>query len=262
MVSYLRSRGHEAINFDLIYGLPGQTPATFGETVEKVIEYKPSRIALYGYAHVPWIKPHQKVMEKHNLPGASDRMEIFGSAYEMFTEAGYRYIGMDHFALPQDELVTSLETRTLTRNFMGYTTRRGLDLIGIGTSSISSVGTTYTQNAKELEGYNQQQEGLYWEKGLAMDADDVLRREIIMDLFCNFYLDTESVGDHFELSFNDYFKSELEALHPMVDDGLLKINPHSLEVSQLGRYFIRNICMKFDRYLAKENPVNRYSKTI
>ncbi len=281
IVSYLRRSGIDAINFDLIYGLPAQTPETFAPTIEKVIQYRPSRIALYGYAHVPWIKPHQKVMEKHHMPGPSERMTIFGNSFERLLEAGYQYIGMDHFALPGDELVEALNTRTLTRNFMGYTTRRGLDLVGIGTSSISSVGMTYTQNGKDLLEYanatngnnsndsndsndSNGSNGLYWEKGLTLSPEDYLRREIILDLFCNFYLDIAAVEKRFDISFFQHFEAELEDLKPMEADQLLNIDHKELKVTPLGRYFVRNICMKFDSYLAKEkeNPANRYSKTI
>ncbi len=145
---------------------------------------------------------------------------------------------------------------------MGYTTRRGLDLIGIGTSSISSVGMTYTQNGKDLKQYGDQAKGLYWEKGLTLSPEDHLRREIILDLFCNFYLDIQAVESKFAISFAHHFERQLQALRPMENDGLLHISPKELTVTPLGRYFIRNICMKFDSYLENENPVNRYSKTI
>jgi oxygen-independent coproporphyrinogen III oxidase len=264
LIDYLRSKGMEAINLDLIYGLPGQTPESFSATVEKIVAYRPSRIALFGYAHVPWVSPHQKVMEKHQIPNTEERMVLFGKAFELLTQAGYEHIGMDHFALSNDELLLALKDRTLTRNFMGYTTRRGLDLVGIGASSISSVGKTYAQNVKELDQYCQNTSGLHWQKALVLSPEDLLRREIIMDLFCNFYLNIAAVEMNHGIVFKDHFATELAALKPMADDDLIDIKENELVVTQLGRFFIRNICMVFDQYLAKDiqNPDKRYSKTL
>lgn len=265
-ITHLRKMGAEAINLDLIYGLPGQTVESFSTTIKKILELKPSRLALFGYAHVPWVSPHQKAMEKHGIPGPAERVALFGKAFEMFLEAGYQHVGMDHFARPEDELIRALNSRTLTRNFMGYTTRRGLDLIGIGASSISSVGVTYTQNEKDLNKFKDHAGGLSWIKGLIMSPEDILRRELIMDLFCNFYLDTAVLEEKFQIDFARHFAGELETLLTMEADGLLEIkgDEKSITVTRLGRFFIRNICMPFDQYLNKDkvNPENRYSKTI
>jgi oxygen-independent coproporphyrinogen III oxidase len=264
LMDFLGKRNALSINLDLIYGLPGQTPESFGSTIDKIIMLKPSRIALFGYAHVPWISPHQKTMEKHGIPSPPERIELFGRAFELLLDAGYSHVGMDHFALPHDELLTALNNHTLTRNFMGYTTHRGLDLLGIGASSISSVGSTYTQNVKEIAAYLSNPCGLHWQKALALSSEDILRKEIIMDLFCNFYLDTTAVSKKFVLDFHRHFAQELDTLRTMEEDGLLQIENQAIIVTPLGRFFIRNICMPFDQYLAKENtnPEKRYSKTI
>jgi oxygen-independent coproporphyrinogen-3 oxidase len=264
LVTFLRQEGLDAINLDLIYGLPGQTPDSFAATVEKIVDIGPSRIALFGYAHVPWVSPHQKQMDERLIPDTTQRMELFGAAFDLLISAGYAHIGMDHFALPDDELILALNSRTLTRNFMGYTTRRGLDLTGIGASSISSVGGTYAQNEKNIHDYRNRVDGRHWQKALVLSREDQLRREIILDLFCNFYLDTQRVERLFDISFSRHFSAELEALKPMADDGFLQIGENHIEVTELGRFFIRNICMTFDQYLAKErqNPEKRYSKTL
>lgn len=264
LVTILKEQGMDAVNLDLIYGLPGQSPKSFSSTVNKIVDIRPSRIALFGYAHVPWVSPHQKDMEKYPIPDTRERMEIFGAAFDLLVGAGYAHIGMDHFALPDDELILALNNRTLTRNFMGYTTRRGLDLMGIGASSISSVGRTYAQNEKNVHEYIDCTSGSHWQKALILTPEDVLRRDIILDLFCNFYLDIESVEHDYDLSFDKHFNAELQALTPMVDDGLLSFDKTEISVSPLGRYFIRNICMVFDQYLARETQGHekRYSKTL
>lgn len=264
LVSFLRKQDMEAINLDLIYGLPGQSPDSFSATIKKILDLRPSRIALFGYAHVPWVSPHQQEMEKHPIPGTRDRMEIFGAAFDLLVKAGYAHIGMDHFALPDDELILALNSRSLTRNFMGYTTRRGLDLLGIGASSISSVGRTYAQNEKNIHDYSGRNNGSHWQKALVLNPEDLLRREIILDLFCNFYLDIKAVEKDYELTFTSHFREELEALLPMEEDGFISIDKTEISVTPLGRYFIRNICMVFDQYLArdKQGPEKRYSKTL
>ncbi len=264
LIRHLRKLGIEAINLDLIYGLPGQDLQSFSTTIETVIQLSPSRIALFGYAHVPWVSPHQEAMEKHGVPGPQERMALFGKAFELLVNAGYRHVGMDHFARPTDELISALNNRTLTRNFMGYTTRRGLDLIGIGASSISSVGKSYTQNEKDIQRYMENPLPPHWIKGLIMSDEDALRREIIMELFCNFYLDKKAVENKFRITFADHFQEQLNELRTMEEDGLLEINDENLTITELGRFFVRNICMVFDGYLAreKEDPGKRYSKTI
>lgn len=261
-LAHLRGLGRDAINIDLIYGLPLQTPESFAETVAKTIELRPSRFAVFGYAHVPWVSPHQKELEVNPIPQAADRMELFGLAFEMLIGAGYEHVGMDHFALPQDELILALNTRRLTRNFMGYSTRKATDLAAIGASSISSVNTTYTQNEKDVITYVNGAGSRIWIKGLEQTAEDLLRGEVILELMCNFYLDMAAIEEKHGISFFDHFSQEIAELTPMQDDGLLTIGERDISVSNMGRFFIRNICMPFDEYLKHDTPKGKYSKTV
>jgi oxygen-independent coproporphyrinogen-3 oxidase len=262
LVAHLRERGQRAINLDLIYGLPGQSLESFGRTVAQIVAIRPSRIALFGYAHVPWMSPHQKELERFAIPDTAERMALFGMAYDRLLDAGYAHVGMDHFALPTDELIIALNQRTLTRNFMGYTTRRGLDLVGIGASSISSVGRTYAQNVKRVSDYLARAGERTWIKGLILNDEDLLRRELILELFCNFHLDIRETERRFGIVFREHFAGELAALQPMIDDALLTVDDAEITVTDLGRFFIRNICMTFDQYLRGEQRVGRYSRTL
>jgi oxygen-independent coproporphyrinogen III oxidase len=262
-MKHLRERGLEAINLDLIYGLPGQTPETFARTIEQVISLRPSRIATFGYAHVPWVSPHQKELEPFGLPSTEERMELFGLAYELLLDAGWRHVGMDHFALPTDELVLALDDRTLTRNFMGYTTRHGLDLVGLGASAIGSVNGTYVQNEKVVPTFEAGVGVDRWVRGYVMDDEDCLRRDVIMALFCNFHLDIGFIERTHGIVFKEHFAWELEQLQPMRDDGLLSWDEKEILVSNMGHFFVRNIAMFFDAYLRKEGTrEGRYSKTL
>jgi len=262
-MAHLHGKGMRAVNLDLIYGLPGQTVESFSATVDRIVTLRPTRIALFGYAHVPWVSPHQKELEGLPMPDAAQRMEIFGAAFERLLDAGFRHVGMDHFALPEDELISALESRTLSRNFMGYTTRRGLDLLALGASGISSVSRTYTQNEKEITPYVDMP-GLKWVKGLLLSDEDLLRREVILDLFCNFHLDVRAVERKFGIEFSSHFGPELTAMAPMADDGLVRIEPGALDVTDVGRFFVRNVAMVFDQYVKAEGPsgTGRYSKVI
>ncbi|HES58573.1 MAG TPA: oxygen-independent coproporphyrinogen III oxidase [Firmicutes bacterium] len=261
-LSHLRSKGHHALNIDLIYGLPLQTPDSFGETIERAIRLEPSRVALFGYAHVPWVSPHQQALERHGIPDANERMELFGIGFEKFTGAGYSLIGMDHFAREGDELVQALHNRSLTRNFMGYTTRRGLDLIGLGASSISSVGGTYTQNIKPVKEYLDQAGEETWVKGLVMTAEDFLRGEVILELMCNCYVDIPAIEDKYQINFSEHFADALTELAELQADGLVEAAPQHIAITEMGRFFMRNISMPFDEYLKKETTTGRYSKTV
>lgn len=264
LVEILRKHGISAYNFDLIYGLPAQTVESMHKTIETVIKYRPSRIALYSYAHVPWMKSHQKLLEKHHLPTPDEKMAIFGMAYEQLTKNGYVHIGMDHFALPSDELAISLEQKTLHRNFMGYTTRRGLDLLAFGSSSISSVGGAYAQNVKEEKTYREKiaTEKFAIERGYILSQEDVMRRELIIDLFCNFYLDTELFEKKWQIDFAKHFAPELEQLQNLQQDGLLRLDSQKIEVSEMGRALIRNVCVVFDQYMEKDPSKRTYSQAV
>lgn len=264
VVATLRHRGIDSINFDLIYGLPGQDPAGMQETARRVIALGPDRIALYSYAHVPWIHPHQKALERAGLPDPDTKAALFLGMMDAFQQAGYLAIGMDHFALPGDPLARALEQRTLRRNFMGYTTGRGLDLLALGASGISSVGASYAQNRKELDAYlaEVEAERLPVFRGYLLSRDDQIRRALLLDLFCNFHADLDALSECFGIDAAGYFHDDLERLQPMVDDGLVDWNPHAIEVSDSGRFFIRTICMQFDRHLEADASRRMYSRTV
>ncbi len=263
VVAHLRGRGCMAINFDLIYGLPGQDLDSAARTAAQVIDLRPGRVALYSYAHVPWIRPHQEALERAGLPGPDLKASLFLAVMDRLLDAGYQAIGMDHFALPEDELARASRARTLRRNFMGYATGRGLDLLAFGASGISSVGSAYSQDDKQLEGYQAAlAEGrLPIVRGFLLGRDDEIRRELLLELFCNFQVDLRALGARFGVDAAAYLAEDLKNLSPMVDDGLVVWNRDSVEVTDVGRFFIRNVCMTFDRYLEQAGD-RVYSRTI
>ncbi len=260
--AWLREEGFESVNVDLIYGLPGQTPASYAETLERVLAYDPDRFAVFSYAHVPWMVPSQKILERAQLPDPSGKLAMLKLVIETLTASGYAFIGMDHFAKPGDELVRALETRTLQRNFQGYSTRGGVEIRGFGVSSISQTARTYRQNHKTLEKYyTSLAEGrLPVERGLELTDEDVLRRHVIMRLMCDFGLEFAPVESEFGLSFAEHFGPSLARLDEFVADGLVERNGRSIRVTEAGRLFIRNIAMCFDAYTAPTE--GRHSKTI
>ncbi len=264
VVGWLRGRGVESINFDLVYGLPGQSRESCRRTAERVIELRPSRIALYSYAHVPWLHRHQLALELAGLPAPAGKLEMFLELMDRFLAAGYLSVGMDHFALPGDPLVEALRQRTLRRNFMGYTIGRGWDVLAFGASGISAVGSSYAQNEKELSTYIREIEAgrLPVFRGFLLERDDMIRRELLLDLFCNFHADLDALSRRFDIRAAQYLAADLERLRPMVDDGLVNWSERAIEVSDTGRFFIRNICMIFDRYLESDAAVRTYSRTI
>ena len=263
LMSHLRARGVDAINLDLIYGLPTQTEESFGRTLDQVIALRPTRLAVFGYAHVPWVAPHQAALSEHPIPDRDQRLGLFSLAWEKLRDAGWEQVGMDHFARPEDELVGALRTRTLHRNFMGYTTRRGLDLVGLGASAISGVAGTYTQNIKPVSGFLAATGVDRWARGWLLDAEDLLRRDVIIDLLCNLHLSYDRVEATHGVRFAEHFAPELAALEALAKDELVVLGGRTLDVTPLGRYFIRNVAMVFDSYLrAGTTPGARYSKTI
>lgn len=264
MVGWCRELGFYSINADLIYGLPYQTVESFKRTIEKVIEINPDRIAVFNYAHVPWMKKHQMVIREDTLPHGREKLEILKTAIEKFAEAGYVYIGMDHFARPQDELCIAQKEKTLYRNFQGYTTKAGCDLYGFGITSISMVGNCYAQNRKGLEDYYAAMNAgiMATYRGYELNHDDLLRRHIITRLMCDFELNKSDVEARYGVTFDDYFKRELKALEPFRDDGLLILHPEGVEITDSGRILIRNIAMVFDVYLEVPGREMRFSKTI
>jgi oxygen-independent coproporphyrinogen-3 oxidase len=253
----------ESINIDLIYGLPHQTPESFVDSVEKVIDMRPDRVAMFSYAHVPWLKKQQGSFARF-IPQGREKFRIFRAGIERFTEAGYRYIGMDHFALPEDELCIAQNHRTLHRNFQGYTTKAGADLFGLGVSSISGIGRAYAQNFRDLKSYYEAVDNniLPTMRGFRLNEDDEIRREIISRILCHCVLHKCEIEERFGVCFDDYFADELVRLESLERDGLIELTPEKITVRPLGRIFIRNVGMVFDRYLQmpKERPV--FSKTL
>jgi oxygen-independent coproporphyrinogen-3 oxidase len=258
-----RSLEFESINIDLIYGLPLQTPESFLESVDKVVGLDPDRIAMFSYAHVPWLKKQQGSLSRL-LPPGMDKFRIFRAGIERFTAAGYRYIGMDHFARPDDELCIAQKNRTLHRNFQGYTTKAGADLIGIGVSSISGLQRIYAQNFRILKDYYAgiERNSFPIMRGMELDDDDCLRRAVISRLLCHCVLRKEEIENEFAICFDEYFADELVKLESLRADGLVELSSESISVTQLGRIFIRNVGMVFDKYLRKPKEKPVFSKTL
>ena len=268
LYQYCREVGFTSINLDLIYGLPLQTPEAFKRNLEITMAMRPDRVALYSYAYVPWIKGNQKKLDVEQLPSPDEKLELFCLAQQEFLNAGYTAVGMDHFALPEDELSTALESRTLHRNFMGYTVKTAPDMIGVGVSAIGDVSGCYAQNAKKLSIYYQEldQGRLPVERGYRLSADDLARRYVITQLMCNFYLEKRAVEDRFGVKFDQYFARELaELARPdgPIDHQFVRLGEGEIEVLPLGRLFVRNLAMEFDRYLREKDgtkPV--FSRTV
>lgn len=262
MLKFCRSLGYTGINFDLIYGMPLQTFETFQKTVDEVIRMRPDRIALYNYAHLPSLRPHQKILESYAMPDVQTRVKIFEYAYHAFLEAGYRGTGMDHFALEGDELFKAIGKGTLHRNFQGYTVKRGAGLIGIGASAIGEYGGYYFQNLRGPKEYEEavREEGLAVFRGVQISEEDKERKWIIQNLMCGFRLNFERFEQEFHRPFNQKYEAELKTLNRLQEDELLEVSKDGVEVTELGRVFIRNIAMAFDAYLNK-GPAT-YSKTV
>ena len=260
--AWLRGESFESVNVDLIYGLPGQTPDTYARTLARVLDYGPDRFAVFSYAHVPWMVPSQKILEKAQLPDPGEKLAMLKLVIETLTAADYVFIGMDHFARPGDELVRALQSRTLQRNFQGYSTRGGTEIRAFGVSSISQTARTYRQNRKSLEDYYADLAAgrLPVERGLRLSDEDVLRRHIIMRLMCDFRLDFADVEKQFGVSFVSHFSEGLGRLREFASDKLIELSADKIVVTGAGRLFIRNIAMCFDAYV--QPGEGRHSKTI
>lgn len=263
--AWARELGFSSINIDLMYGLPHQTVDSFERTVRGVIGYAPDRIAVFNYAHVPWLKPHQKLIHQEDLPSPEAKLDILKMTIELLTANGYEYIGMDHFARPDDELARARANHTLYRNFQGYSTKAGADLYGFGMSSISHFTNIYAQNAKTLTEYYRALDAgrLATHVGYRMTADDHVRKHVIMRLMCDLELDMESVERRFGIRFETYFARALDALVPLEADGLIERRGDRLVIVGPGRLLLRNIAMCFDAYLerlGKEKPI--FSRTV
>ncbi len=262
---WARGLGFQSINLDLIYGLPFQTVRTFEDTVRRVIAHDPDRIAVFNYAHVPWLKPHQKLIRQEDLPDPEEKLRILKMTIEFLCSHGYEYIGMDHFAKPDDELATAQKEKTLYRNFQGYSTKSGADLYGFGMSSISHFQNIYAQNVKKIpEYYAALREGRYATRvGYRMTGDDQIRKYVIMRLMCDLELDTRMVERRFGIVFDEYFNSSMKTLGRFADDGLVELSNDKISIVGAGRLLLRNIAMCFDAYLesmTKEKPI--FSRTI
>ena len=264
-VIWAREFGFKSINLDLIYGLPHQTVETFADTVDKIVDISPDRVAVFNYAHVPWLKKHQAVMPADAMPVPDERLAILKMTSEKLTAAGYRYIGMDHFAKPTDELAIAQEEGTLYRNFQGYSTKAGADLYAFGLSAISQFENIYAQNQKDFKAYYAAvDEGrAATHVGYRMTEDDHIRKETIMQLMCNLEIDKRRIEREFGVDFEDYFREDIPKLEPFIREGLVANDPEKIEVTGSGILIIRNIAMCFDAYLEKmmkEKPV--FSKTV
>jgi len=256
--------GFTSINVDLIYGLPRQTVRGFAATLDKVTAASPDRIALYSYAHVPHLfKPQRRIAEEE-LPSPDAKLEILALAIDKLTLAGYVYIGMDHFAKPDDELARAQRERRLHRNFQGYSTKPDYDLLAFGISSIGKIGSTYSQNVKTLDTYYERVDKyeLPVFRGVTLDADDIIRRDVIQRLMCDFEIDIPSFSRRHAILFGDYFATELRALAEMAEDGLLTLSPSALAVTARGRLLVRCVAMVFDRRLREAREATRYSRVI
>ncbi|MFK5216079.1 oxygen-independent coproporphyrinogen III oxidase [Glaesserella parasuis] len=259
-----RELGFTSTNIDLIYGLPKQTVESFMFTLERVIQLNPDRMSVFNYAHLPSRFAAQIKIKDEMLPAPETKLEILQKTIETLGNAGYKFIGMDHFAKPNDELASAQAKGELHRNFQGYTTQEDADLLGLGVSAISLLGDSYAQNHKELKQYYTEVEmrGIALHKGLSMTKDDCLRRDVIKALICNFKLEYDRFEQDYQIDFNQYFAEDLSLLAPLAKDGLLEIGEKGIVVSPRGRLLIRNICMCFDIYSRQQAKRQQFSRII
>ncbi len=250
-----RTLQFRSVNIDLIYGLPKQTPESFTRTLDEVIKLQPDRLTLFNYAHSPERFMPQRRINSCDLPAPSAKLKMLHNSIEQLTAAGYRYIGMDHFALPDDELASAQEDGKLQRNVQGYTTHGDCDLLGLGVSAISQIGDFYSQNNSNLSQYQSSLDcgKLASQRGLHCNQDDRIRRAVIQQLLCTFYLDIPSIEKRFNIDFGAYFADRIPALEQMAHDRLLSLSPESIDILPAGRLLTRSVCMLFDRYLDQQN---------
>ncbi|GAB1386610.1 oxygen-independent coproporphyrinogen III oxidase [Melaminivora sp.] len=264
LVESARRLGFESINVDLIYGLPRQTPESFERTLAQVAQLRPDRIALYAYAHLPERFKAQRRIITAELPMASAKISMLARSIDVFAKAGYVYIGMDHFALPEDALAVAKRQGRLHRNFQGYSTQPDCDLIGLGVSAIGRIGATYSQNVKTLDEYYDaiDQGRLPVTRGLALTRDDLVRRAVIMSLMCQGEVLFQPMEEAWLIDFQSYFEQELQQLHTMTEQGLVSINEEGIKVTPMGWYFVRGVAMVFDRYLQANRNRAKFSRII
>lgn len=267
VMDWVRDAGFTSVNVDLIYGLPYQTQETFRNTVHKTIQLNPDRIAVFNFAYVPWLKPIQRRIPQEALPKVSEKLDILHMTIEELSTNGYVFIGMDHFAKPNDELAIAQRNGQLHRNFQGYTTKAESDLFGFGMTSISMLHDVYVQNHKSLQSYYRAIDcgKLPIERGVKLDRDDIIRRTLIMELMCQFQLSPDEIEEKYHLNFDDnfaeYFSQEQLQLHLLEADGLIRLSRNHIEVTPTGRLLIRNIAAVFDRYL-RARAMSDFSKAI
>ena len=264
LVEASRKLGFESVNVDLIYGLPQQTPESFDRTLAQVNELRPDRIALYAYAHLPERFKPQRRIHAAELPSGGAKVSMLARSIEAFEEGGYVYVGMDHFALPNDALAVAKRQGRLHRNFQGYSTQPDCDLIALGVSAIGRVGSTYSQNAKTMDEYCDllDQGHLPVVRGLALTRDDIIRRNVIMAIMCQGSLQFESINASCLIDFKQYFANELAQLKAMQDQGLVEVTEQGIQVTPMGWFFVRGVAMVFDRYLQADRNRARFSKII
>lgn len=268
MYQVARRLGFDSINMDLIYGLPGQDETTLARTLASVIAMRPDRLAVYSFAFVPWMRPHQRRMDESLLPGTEEKFALLAQLVSTLTAAGYRHIGMDHFALPDDELVIAADTGTLTRNFMGYTTKRDTEMIALGTSGISDVDGAYSQNHRRLASYYQSVDSgrIPIERGYRLDADDRLRRFVITEIMCNGVVDLKAAASRFGFPAEGTFAEEIAALVApggLVEEGMAEVDGAVVRTTELGSLFVRRLAATFDAYTSRRRTdTPMFSKTV
>ena len=264
LVEAARKIGFESVNVDLIYGLPQQTAASFARTLEQVCTLRPDRIALYAYAHLPERFKPQRRIDAYTLPSGGEKIQMLSQSLQAFSQAGYVYVGMDHFALPDDALAVSKRQGSLHRNFQGYSTQPDCDLIGLGVSAIGRIGSTYSQNAKTLEEYYDCLDRGHFSvvRGLALTRDDLIRRTVIMAIMCQGEVEYETINLAYMIDFRQYFARELEDLKRLQGEGMVEVDAQRLQVTDQGWYFVRGVAMVFDKYLQANLSRTRFSKII
>lgn len=264
VLSEARGRGFTSVNFDLIYGLPRQTLASMRQTLELALDLKPDRLAFFNFAYLPEMKSHMRRIDPKELPAAETKLAMLEMAVSTLLSSGYRYIGMDHFARPGDELAVAQDQGTLHRNFQGYTTRAGTDMLAFGATSIGAVGGAYVQNVKTVDVYADRVNNgrLPTVRGVSLTADDKLRHEVIMTLINRLHIDLDAVGRAHGVDARAYFGEALGAMREFEDDGLVNVTGTKIQVTPAGRFLIRNICMLFDAYRQSDPAVRQFSRTV
>jgi oxygen-independent coproporphyrinogen III oxidase len=262
VIHWIKELQFDSFNVDLIYGLPFQTKKEFAKTIKKTIEISPDRIALFNFAYVPWLKPHMKLIKEQDLPTPQEKLDILEMSIETLIHHGYLFIGMDHFAKPEDELSKALKNKKLYRNFQGYSTNSDIDIYACGITGISQIGNIYAQNHKIERTYFEAIDNgiLPLCKGYQLNKDDIIRRTVIMKIMCDFELDFSVIDSEFHIDSQKYFTVEIKRIQPLILDGLLINSNNKLIITEKGRLLVRNIAMCFDKFITQDSDV--YSKTI